>query len=143
MSSRPKSNDVYKKQGLEVKKKIEARGKLTPKEEIDKAKETLRKEVLRGTAGNLRRAFKAFGQGVDVEFMISFVGMEITRLAQSLEEGEAPDYRYTSAMTKYLEQMRRLIIVREGSASFIPEQISVLLESAEEDEDVSDRPEFT
>ena len=143
MSSRPKSNDVYKKQGLEVKKKIEARGKLTPKEEIDKAKETLRKEVLRGTAGNLRRAFKAFGQGVDVEFMISFVGMEITRLAQSLEDGEAPDYRYTSAMTKYLEQMRRLIIVREGSASFIPEQISVLLESAEEDEDVSDRPEFT
>jgi|TARA_R100000084_G_C4628845_1_gene137240 hypothetical protein len=143
MSSRPKSNDVYKKQGLEVKKKIEARGKLTPKEEIDKAKELLRKEVLRGTAGNLRRAFKAFGQGVDVEFMISFVGMEITRLAQSLEEGEAPDYRYTSAMTKYLEQMRRLIIVREGSASFIPEQISVLLESAEEDEDVSDRPEFT
>ncbi len=143
MASRPKSNDVYKKQGLEVKKKIEARGKLTPKEEIDKAKELLRKEVLRGTAGNLRRAFKAFGQGVDVEFMISFVGMEITRLAQSLEEGEAPDYRYTSAMTKYLEQMRRLIIVREGSASFIPEQISVLLESAEEDEDVSDRPEFT
>ena len=143
MSSRPKSNDVYKKQGLEVKKKIEARGKLTPKEEIDKAKELLRKEVLRGTAGNLRRAFKAFGQGVDVEFMISFVGMEITRLAQSLEEGEAPDYRYTSAMTKYLEQMRRLIIVREGSASFIPEQISVLLESAEDDEDVSDRPEFT
>ena len=143
MSSRPKSNDVYKKQGLEVKKKVEARGKLTPKEEIDKAKELLRKEVLRGTAGNLRRAFKAFGQGVDVEFMISFVGMEITRLAQSLEEGEAPDYRYTSAMTKYLEQMRRLIIVREGSASFIPEQISVLLESAEEDEDVSDRPEFT
>ena len=143
MASRPKSNDVYKKQGLEVKKKIEARGKLTPKEEIDKAKELLRKEVLRGTAGNLRRAFKAFGQGVDVEFMISFVGMEITRLAQSLEEGEAPDYRYTSAMTKYLEQMRRLIIVREGSASFIPEQISVLLESAEDDEDVSDRPEFT
>lgn len=143
MSSRPKSNDVYKKQGLEVKKKIEARRKLTPKEEIDKAKELLRKEVLRGTAGNLRRAFKAFGQGVDVEFMISFVGMEITRLAQSLEEGEAPDYRYTSAMTKYLEQMRRLIIVREGSASFIPEQISVLLESAEDDEDVSDRPEFT
>ena len=143
MASRPKSNDVYKKQGLEVKKKIEARGKLTPKEESDKAKELRRKEVLRGTAGNLRRAFKAFGQGVDVEFMISFVGMEITRLAQSLEEGEAPDYRYTSAMTKYLEQMRRLIIVREGSASFIPEQISVLLESAEEDEDVSDRPEFT
>ena len=143
MASRPKSNDVYKKQCLQVKKKIEARGKLTPKEEIDKAKELLRKEVLRGTAGNLRRAFKAFGQGVDVEFMISFVGMEITRLAQSLEEGEAPDYRYTSAMTKYLEQMRRLIIVREGSASFIPEQISVLLESAEEDEDVSDRPEFT
>ena len=142
MSSRPKSNDVYKKQGLEVKKKIEARRQLTPKEEIDKAKEVLRKEVLRGTAGNLRRAFKAFGQGVDVDFMISFVGMEITRLAQSLE-GEAPDYRYTSAMTKYLEQMRRLIVVREGSASFIPENISVLLESSEDDEDVSDRPEFT
>ena len=43
MSSRPKSNDVYKKQGLEVKKKIEARRQLTPKEEIDKAKEVLRK----------------------------------------------------------------------------------------------------
>ena len=141
MSSRPKSNDVYKKQGLKKKAKEKAKKKLTPKEEIEIAKDNLRKEVLRGVNGNLRRAFESFGDAVDVQFMLSFVGMEVIRLQQSLEDGEVPDFRYTSAMTKYMEQLRKLIVMREGSASFIPENISVILDTPEE-EDESDRPEF-
>lgn len=143
MSSRPKSNQVYKEQGLRTKAKEKAREKASPKEQIEQAKETLKKEVLRGVNGQLRRAFDTFGDGVDVQFLLSFVGMEMVRLQQSLEPGENPDFRYTAAMSKYMEQLRKLLVMREGSASFIPENISVQLLTDDEEEDESDRPEFT
>jgi hypothetical protein len=144
MSSRPKSNDVYKKQGFKEKEKEKARSGSSPKDEIEKARDLLKKEVLRTANGNLRRAFDTFGEGVDIQFLLSFVGMEMVRLQQSLEDGESPDYRYTSAMNKYIDQLRRLLMIREGSASFIPENISVQLTGEGADgEDESDRPEFT
>tara|TARA_R110000796_G_scaffold223904_1_gene340172 strand:+ start:103 stop:546 length:444 start_codon:yes stop_codon:yes gene_type:complete len=146
MSSRPKSNEVYKKQGLKIKQRKEAKANETPKEQIERARSELKKEVLRGAPSGLRRAFDAFGDGVDVQFLLSYVGMEMVRLQTSLEPGEVPDFRYTSAMTKYMEQLRKLMVMREGSATFIPENISVLLVSGDDDEeeapDESDRPEF-
>jgi len=142
LSSRPKSNKVYQEQGLRTKAKAEAKQKATPKDQIEQAKELLKKEVLRGANGPLRRAFETFGDGVDVQFLLSFVGMEMVRLQQSLEPGEVPDFRYTAAMSKYMEQLRKLLVMREGSASFIPENISVVLDAVEEEEE-SDRPEFT
>lgn len=144
MSSRPRSNDSRKKQGLQAKKKRDAKKEpATPKDEIEKAKKALKREVLRYANANLTRAFNAFGKGMDITFLISLVGMEITRLQQTQDPNEPPDFRYTAAMHKYVEMMRKLLLIQEGAHTFIPNQIAVMLESVDdEEEDVSDVPEF-
>lgn len=146
MSSRPRSNESRMKQGLERKAKEKAQSKKeqTPKDAIEKAKKSLKREVLRYANGNMTRAFNAFGEGVDTTFLISLVGMEIVRLQQTQDPNEVPDFRYTAAMHKYMEMMRKLLIVQEGAHAFIPDQIAVLLQSDDPDEEeVSDVPEFT
>jgi len=146
MSSRPRSNESRMKQGLERKAKEKAQSKKeqTPKDAIEKAKKSLKREVLRYANGNMTRAFNAFGEGVDTTFLISLVGMEIVRLQQTQDPNEMPDFRYTAAMHKYMEMMRKLLIVQEGAHAFIPDQIAVLLQSDDPDEEeVSDVPEFT
>lgn len=146
MSSRPRSNESRMKQGLERKAKEKAKSKKeqTPKDQIEKAKRSLKREVLRYANGNMTRAFNAFGEGVDTTFLISLVGMEIVRLQQTQDPNEVPDFRYTAAMHKYMEMMRKLLIVQEGAHAFIPDQIAVLLQSDDPDEEeVSDVPEFT
>lgn len=146
MSSRPRSNESRMKQGLERKAKDKAQSetKQTPKDAIEKAKKSLKREVLRYANGNMTRAFNAFGEGVDTTFLISLVGMEIVRLQQTQDPNEVPDFRYTAAMHKYMEMMRKLLIVQEGAHAFIPDQIAVLLQSDDPDEEeVSDVPEFT
>tara|TARA_R100000278_G_scaffold46562_1_gene40465 strand:+ start:80 stop:559 length:480 start_codon:yes stop_codon:yes gene_type:complete len=144
MSSRPRSNDSRKKQGIQAKKKRDAKKEpATPKDEIEKAKKALKREVLRYANANLTRAFNAFGKGMDITFLISLVGMEITRLQQTQDPNEPPDFRYTAAMHKYVEMMRKLLLIQEGAHTFIPNQIAVMLESVDdEEEDVSDVPEF-
>jgi hypothetical protein len=143
MSSRPRSNDSRKKQGLKKKAKEEASKTTDTKQEIEKAKRALKREVLRYANGNLRKAFDAFGHGVDNSFLISLVGMEIVRLQQNQDPNDVPDFRYTSAMHKYCEMMRKLLIIQEGSVAFIPDQIAVLLQTdTDDDEPVSDLPEY-
>jgi len=145
MSSRPRSNDSRKKQGMDAKAKAEARNQAaSTKDEIEKAKKVLKREVLRYANGNLTKAFNAFGKGVDISFLIALVGMEITRLQQTQDPNEPPDFRYTAAMNKYIEQMRKLLMIQEGSHAFIPSQIAVMLEVDGDDdgENKSDVPEF-
>ena len=146
MGNRPRSNKSRTLQGVEQKRKDAA--KASPKDQIESAKDALVEEVFKTVDPGLQAAFEKYGAGCDAGFLLSVVGMEMMRLQRSIEPGEAPDFRYTSAMNKYLDQLRRLVALREGSASFIPDSISVQLEAlpggadGEEPGDTSDEVEF-
>jgi len=73
------------------------------------------------------------------------VGMEFVRLQRSLGPGEAPDFRYWAALNKIVDQLRRLITIREGSETFIPDAVTMLLGKPPEklDKDRSDVPEYS
>ena len=145
MRGRPRNNESRTLQG--VKEKTKQSKTHTPKAEIESAKDALVQEVFKTVDPGLQAAFEKYGAGCDAGFLMSIVGMELMRLQRSIEPGESPDYRYTSAVNKYLDQLRRLVTLREGADSFIPDSISVQLESISggkdgPDEDQSDDVEF-
>jgi hypothetical protein len=94
---------------------------------------------------DLHAAFDAFGEGCDLEILTKMVGMEFVRLQRSLGPGEAPDFRYWAALNKIVDQLRRLITIREGSETFIPDAVTMLLGKPPEklDKDRSDVPEYS
>ena len=145
MSERPRNNKSRTLQGVRQKKKREAKeeapAELTTKEQIEGAKASLKKEILKGESKTLQKAFDSFGRGVDISILIGFVGMEITRLQKTLDPTEPPTFRYTTALHKYFELMRKLILMQTGSDLFIPEKIVVEMKNTTEG-DYSDQPEF-
>jgi len=141
MAERPRSNDSRQLQGVKAKKKKKA----AAKDEIKDAKDRLRGEILRDVDPDLHAAFDAFGEGCDLEILTKMVGMEFVRLQRSLGPGEAPDFRYWAALNKIVDQLRRLITIREGSETFIPDAVTMLLGKPPEklDKDRSDVPEYS
>ena len=141
MAERPRSNKSRTLQGVRSK----AKKKASPKKQIETAKTRLRKELLRDVPKDLHAAFDAFGEGCDLEILTKMVGMEFVRLQRSLEPGEIPDFRYWAALNKIIDQLRRLITIREGSEAFIPDAVTMILGKAPEklNPDKSDAPEFT
>ena len=142
MAERPRSNDSRKLHGVKQKKKS-AKSEATAKTKIGSAKERLRGEILKGTPEDLHSAFDAFGEGCDLEILTKMVGIEFVRLQRSLGPGEAPDFRYWAAMNKIVDQLRRLITIREGSESFIPDSVSMTLAGTPTKQSQSDVPEYS
>ena len=141
MSDRPRSNKSRTLQGVKNKRKKKG----TSKEKIQDAKSVLRDEILRDIDPDLHAAFDAFGEGCDLDILTKMVGMEFVRLQRSLAPGEVPDFRYWAAMNKIVDQLRRLITIREGSETFIPDAVTMLLGKLPKnvDRDKSDVPEFS
>jgi hypothetical protein len=145
MSSRPRSNDSRTLQGVKQKNKQAAQeSDGTPKGEIEKARKRLRREVLKAVPKELRASFDSFGEGLDLKFLTNFIGIEMMRLQRSLGVQESPDFRYTSAMYKYMELLRKLLLMQTGSEAFIPDRIEVELHTfgLEKEEDYTDVIEF-
>ncbi len=141
MSDRPRSNKSRTLQGVKNKRKKKG----AAKDQIKDAKERLRSEILRDIDPDLHAAFDAFGEGCDLEILTKMVGMEFVRLQRSLGPNEAPDFRYWAAMNKIVDQLRRLITIREGSETFIPDAVTMLLGKVPKSRNVdkSDVPEFS
>jgi len=144
MRDRPRNSKSRETQGVKAKRKAAAKGngKATPKTKIHGARDELRKEILKGTAPELKKAFDRFSDGCDIQTLISVVGMELRRMQSTLEPGERPDYRYNAAMHRYLDQLRKLVMMREGADSFIPDEMTVTLDVGDDADDTSDEPEF-
>ena len=142
-ASRPASNDSRKLQGVRAKKK--AKGKAEPtttKQQIEANQQALIDEILRHQTAASRRAFMAYKDGLTPQLMIGMVGMELERLRLCLGD-ESPDFRYTSAVSKYLEHLRRLLQVGDTDEALIPEAIEVTFgEPPEGLTDYSDKPTY-
>ena len=143
-ASRPASNDSRKLQGVRAKKKA-AKGDAAPsgtKVQIEANQQALIEEVLRHQPDSSRRAFMAYKDGLTPQLMIGMIGMELERLRICLGD-ESPDFRYTAAVCKYFEHLRRLLQVGDTDEALIPDAIEVTFGDPPEGlADYSDKPTY-
>ena len=146
-ASRPASNDSRKLQGVRAKAKAKAKAEpaaepSSTKQQIEDNQQALIDEILRHQPASSRRAFMAYKEGLTPQLMIGMVGMELERLRLSLGD-DCPDFRYTSAVSKYLEHLRRLLQLGDTDEALIPEAIEVTFgEPPEGMTDYSDKPTY-
>ena len=145
MSSRPRSNDSRKLQGVQKKAKEKARKeKQTPKHEIEKARDDLTAAILSNLPDELRGAFDLYSNGIEPRHLMGLLGVEITRLQHKQATGDY-DYRDATHFHRTMDQARRIQAMHQGSNAYIPDKINVELHAVgvdPEEEDFSDKPEF-
>ena len=110
--------------------------------QAEKAQRALEREILRNVPPELKSAFKRWRDGATNDILLGVLGLELHRLQNSLGDRE-PDFRYSAAVQKTLEAIRRVLLAREENAAFIPDKVVLTLDrGADNEEDFSDEPEF-
>ena len=143
MAVGPRTKKSRALQGVKAKAKREAKEKPTPKQEIESARDALTNAIVDNLPPELQEAFSLFSKGIEPSHLMGLLGVEIVRLQQKQAAGDY-DYRDATHFHRTMDQARRIQQMRQGSDSYIPDKINVELVpiGAEEEEDVSDVPEY-